>query len=151
MKPHLVIALGNPLMGDEGVAFHLVEALRQDSRLPEDVEVLWGGADLLGCADKMIGCTRVTLLDALLDPSAPGALSIFDGDFSALETCQSSAHQLSAVGALELLRIADPSLRNVRFKLLAVAMCSAEMQSELSPALAAKLPQLLDQVLRELA
>ena len=151
MKPHLVIGLGNPLMGDEGVAFHLVEALRQDPRLPEDVELLWGGADLVGCADKMTGRTRVTLLDALLDPSDPGALCIFDGDFSGLDTGQPSAHQLSAVGAIELLRIADPSLRDVRFKLLAIAVSSVEMRPELSPALAAKLPRLLDQVLTELA
>lgn len=150
MKPHLVIGLGNPLMGDEGVAFHLLGALRQDSRLPGDVEVLWGGADLLGCADKMIGRTRITLLDALLDPSQIGALCIFDGDFSTLETRQPSAHQLSAVGAIELLRIADPSLGDARFKLLAVAVSSAEMRPELSLALAAKLPQLLDQVLRAL-
>lgn len=150
MKPHLVIGLGNPLMGDEGVAFHLLGALRRDPRLPEDVEVLWGGADLLGCADKMIGRTRITLLDALLDPSQPGALCVFDGDFSALESRQPSAHQLSAVGAIELLRITDPALRDVRFKLLAVAVSSAEMRPELSPALAARLPQLLEQVLKEL-
>jgi hydrogenase maturation protease len=151
VKPHLVIGLGNPLMGDEGVAFPLVEALRQDPRLPEDVEVLWGDADLLGCADKMTGRTRVTLLDALLDPSDPGALCIFDGDFDSLDTGQPSAHQLSAVGAIELLRITDTSLREVRFKLLAVAVSSADMRPELSPALAAKLPGLLDQVLTELA
>jgi len=150
VKPHLVIGLGNPLMGDEGVALHLLGALRQDPRLPEDVEVLWGGVDLLACADKMIGRTRVTLLDALLDPSQPGTLCIFDGDFSALETRQPSAHQLSAVGAIELLRIAEPSLRDARFKLLAVAVSSAEVRTEISPALAEKLPQLLDQVLKAL-
>ena len=137
-------------MGDEGVAFHLLRALRQDPRLPDDVELLWGGADLLSCADQMIGRTRVTLLDALLDPSQLGALCVFDGDFSALETRQPSAHQLSAVGAIELLRIAEPSLRDARFKLLAVAVSSAEVRPEISPALAAKLPQLLDQVLTAL-
>ena len=150
MKPHLVIGLGNPLMGDEGVAFHLLGALRQDPRLPDDVELLWGGADVLSCADKMIGRTRVTLLDALLDPTQPGALCIFDGDFSALETGQPSVHQLSAAGAIELLLIAEPSLRDVPFKLLAVAVRSAEVRPEISPALAAKLPQLLELVLKAL-
>ncbi len=150
MKPHLVIGLGNPMMGDDGVAFCLTERLAADPRLPSDAEVFWGGADLLGCSEKMMGRQRVTLLDAMLDPSEPGALRVIEKDFTGLETGQSSAHQLSAVGALELLRIACPSLREVRFKLLAVAVSSAEMRPELSPALEEKLPQLLDQVLKEL-
>ena len=149
MKHHLVIGLGNPLMGDDGIAFHLAERLRADPRLPPDAEVFWAGDDLVGCAERMMGRRRVTLLDAMLDPSEPGTLRVFD-DFSALETQQQSAHQLSAAGALELLRIAYPALREVRFRLLAVTVSSAEMRPELSPGLAAKLPELLDQVLAEL-
>jgi hydrogenase maturation protease len=149
VKPHLVIGLGNPLMGDDGVAFHLTEKLLTDPRLPADAEVFWAGDDLLGCADRMAGRTRVTLLDAMLDPSEPGTLRVFD-DFRALETEQRSAHQLSAAGAIELLRIADPSLRDIRFKFLAVTVISAEMRPDLSPALVSKLPQLLGQVLVEL-
>lgn len=150
MKPHLVIALGNSMMGDDGVAFHLAGQLVTDARLPADVEVFWAGDDLLGCADRMAGRTRVTLLDALVDPSEPGALRVIEEDFGALEAQQSSAHQLSAIGSLELLRIVHPSLRKVRFTLLAIAVSSAEMQPELSAALAAKLPQLLGQVLKAL-
>jgi hydrogenase maturation protease len=137
-------------MGDDGVAFHLVEALRRDPRLPGDVEVFWAGDDLLGCADRMAGRTRVTLLDAMLDPSEPGALRVFENDFADLETDQPGAHQLSAPGAVELLRRVDPSFRGVRFRLMAVAVSSAGMRPGLSPALAASLPRLLDQVLREL-
>ena len=55
MKPHLVIGLGNPLVGDEGVGCLLAERLASDPRLPEDIEVIDGGADLLGCADRMSG------------------------------------------------------------------------------------------------
>lgn len=151
MRPHLVIGLGNPLMGDEGVGCLLAERLASDPRLPEDIEVFDGGADLLACADRMSGRTHVTLLDALLDPSEPGAVRVFEGDFSALETGQPGAHALSAVAALQLLQVAYPELRDVRFKLITVAIDSASCGANLSPPLAAKLPQLLDQVLRNLA
>jgi len=150
VRPHLVIGLGNPLMGDEGIGCLLVERLASDPRLPADIEVFDGGPDLLACADRMSGRTRVTLLDALLDPSEPGAVRVFEGDFSALETGQPGAHALSAVAALQLLQIAYPELRGVRFKLITVAIDSASFGASLSPQLAAKLPQLLDQVLREL-
>ena len=151
MKPQLVIGLGNPLMGDEGVGCLLAERLASDPRLPEDIEVFDGGSDLLACADRMSGRTRVTLLDALLDPSEPGAVRVFEGDFSALETGQPGAHALSAVAALQLLQVAYPELRDVRFKLITVAIDSASFGADPSPQLAAKLPQLLAHVLRELA
>ena len=38
MKPHLVIGLGNRLMGDEGVGCLLAERLASDPRLPVDIE-----------------------------------------------------------------------------------------------------------------
>ncbi len=150
MKPHLVIGLGNSLMGDEGIAFHLLEALREDLRLPTDVELFWGGADLLGCAGRMSGRSRVTLLDAMLDPSEPGALRVIEDDFAALETLHLSAHQLSAAGAVELLRLTEPSLRDIRFKLIAVTVSAVEFRSALSPFLAAMLPHLLERVVNEL-
>jgi hydrogenase maturation protease len=150
VKPHLVIGLGNPLMGDEGVGCLLAERLASDPGLPGDIEVLDGGADLLACADRMSGRTRVTLLDALLDPSEPGAVRVFEGDFAALETGQPGVHALSAVASLQLLQVAYPELRDVRFRLITVAIVSASFSANLSPLLAAKLPQLLDQVLREL-
>ncbi len=151
MKRHLVIGLGNPLMGDEGIAFHLLQALRGDPRLPEDVELFWGGGDLLGCADRMAGRSRVTVLDAMLDPSEPGALRVLaEDDFATLETRHSSAHQLSAAGAVELLRRTEPAFRGIRFKLMVVTISAAELQLTLSPLLGAKMPHLLDQVVMEL-
>ena len=142
MRPHLVIGLGNPLMGDEGVGCRLAQRLASDPRLSADIEVFDGGTDLLACADRMGGRTRVTLLDALLDPSEPGAVHVFEGDFSALETGQPGAHALSAVAALQLLQVAFPELRDVRFKLITVAIDSASFGANLTPPLAAKLPHL---------
>jgi hydrogenase maturation protease len=151
VKPHLVIALGNSLMGDDGIAWRLYEQLAADPRLPADVELAWGGADLLACYGRMAGRGRVTLLDAILDQARPGELQVFEDVFDELETDQPSAHQLSAVGAVSLLRMLYPELRGVRFRLLAIGIASAEVSLELSPPLAARLPALVEDVLRELA
>lgn len=65
MKPRLLLGLGNPVMGDDGVAWHLLARLREDPRLPPDVEIAWGGTDLLGCAGLLEGRERVVLVDAV--------------------------------------------------------------------------------------
>ena len=151
MKPHLVIGLGNRLMGDEGVGCLLAERLASDPRLPTDIEIFVGGTDLLASADRMAGRARVTLLDALLDPSEPGMVHVFEGDFSALETSQPGAHALSAVASLQLLQAAYPELRDVQFKLITVSIDSASFGPGLSAPLAATLHHLLDEVLHNLA
>jgi hydrogenase maturation protease len=150
VKPHLVIGLGNTLMGDDGVAAHLLEALGADPRLPEGVELYWAGADLLDQADNMAGRARVTLIDAMLDPARAGDLLVFEDDLSGLAPESPSAHQMAAVGAVELLRMLYPALRSVPITLLAVAVDSASVGLELSPALAARMPGLVEEVLRRL-
>ncbi len=150
MKPHLVVGLGNTLMGDEGIGCVLAGRLAADPRLPDEVEVVEGGSDLLACAGLMAGRRRVTLLDAILDLSEPGRLHIFEDDFPELEITQSGAHAMSAAAAIRLLQITEPHLREVRFKLIAVAIDSAAAGPGLSPAIAAKVPFLLERVRREL-
>lgn len=98
MKPHLVIGLGNPLMGDEEQVVSWLNWIARDERLPAEIEVTEAGTDLLNCAGLMAGRTRVTLLDAMLDPAEPGELRVFEGDFTTL-TPRSPAPTSSAFPA----------------------------------------------------
>jgi hydrogenase maturation protease len=145
MKPVLVIALGNPLMGDEGIGWHVAERLAADPRLPARVEVVWGGTDLLRLADRIAGRSRVILIDALLDGANPGDVSVFDS-LAGLDPRQEHAHHLSVVEAVQLLSMVVP----VPFTLLAVSVSSVEMRPDLSAELAASLPAIIDRVLEKL-
>lgn len=149
MKPNLLIGLGNPLMGDEGIGWHVANRLARDPRVPADTEVLCGGTDLVRHASEMEGRNRVILVDAMQDASQPGSISVFEDDFFELEGRQENAHQLSVAEAVRLLRIASPSLKPVHFTLLAVAIASASINQELSPALSAQMPRILERVLQE--
>jgi len=155
VKPHLVIGLGNRLMGDEGIGWHVIDRLARDPRLPGDTELIWCGTDLLACADQVEGRSRVTLVDAMLDTSQVGSVVVFrdgEGDgLRGLEDRQGHVHHLSLTQAIHLLRIASPSFETARLCLIAICVDSARMQAELSPMLAARMPEILDRVLQELA
>jgi hydrogenase maturation protease len=66
----LILALGNPLRGDDGVGTAVIEALRE-YQLPPDVELLDGGTPGLETVLYFQGRDRVIVVDAAdmgLDP-----------------------------------------------------------------------------------
>jgi hydrogenase maturation protease len=146
MKPVLVIGLGNPLMGDEGIGWHVAERLAGDARLPEHAEIICGGTDLLRYAGEMEGRGRVVLIDAFEDGSATGRVTVFDRDFRGLEDHQEHAHHLSVIQAVRLLGLMVPA----RFTLLGISISSAGREPALSPSMAARMPAILQQVLEHL-
>ncbi|MGB7763070.1 MAG: hydrogenase maturation protease [Bryobacteraceae bacterium] len=145
MKPLLVIGLGNPLMGDEGIGWHVAERLSGDPRLPAEVEVVCGGTDLLRHAGRMEQRRRVIVVDALRDDAEPGSVCALEAP-AGLDNRQDNVHCLSAIQAIQLLRMTVP----VPITLLGISVPCACVQSDLSPELAARMPAILDRVLREL-
>ena len=76
----LVLGIGNLLMGDEGVGVHAIRAL-QDAPLPPGVTILDGGTGgfhLLSCLSDY---RCVILIDATMDGSEPGTVSIIKPRF----------------------------------------------------------------------
>jgi len=146
MKPVLLIGLGNTLMGDDGVGCVVAERLSGHPRLPPQVEVMSAGTDLLACAAHIEGRRRVVLVDAIQAGGEPGGVTRFE-DLSELEQGQDHVHHLSVVQAARLLQMAG----GPTFVLIGVAVRSAEVSMELSPALSERLPAILESVLAELA
>ena len=144
MKPVLVIGLGGEWMGDDGVGLRAAERLAKDSRLPRDVEVVCGGADLLRFADRAAGRREVLILDALEDASAePGSVSVIE-DLDGFDCRSPHAHALSAVDAIGVLR----GVTGARIRLAAIAIRSAERGAGLSAPVSARLAEIVDRVLR---
>ncbi len=82
-RPTLVIGLGNPILGDDGVGWRVVEALedrlavddlaRRDAGHVELDRVAVGGLSLM---ERLVGYDRVVLVDAILDRARPGTLTV---------------------------------------------------------------------------
>jgi hydrogenase maturation protease len=143
----LVLGLGNPIAGDDGIGSHLVQRLRDHPRLPSDIDIMEGGTDLLRLAPQLEQRPGVVLIDALLDPGEPGKLLRFQGDFRELDERGGSVHHLCPVQALRLLRCLYPPLREVPTTFLAVTVACARISHELSPALSRRLGALVEEVL----
>ena len=101
-------------------------------RLPDDVEVLIAGTDLLRVVDQLVGRSEVFLLDALLDASANEPLVFFDPSEANLRTSQPHAHHLSAPASLELLTSMFAELKDTRFTWCLIPVKSASAWTHLS-------------------
>jgi hydrogenase maturation protease len=105
----LVVGLGNPILGDDGVGWWVVDAL--EARLARDApaghptgrveadRVAVGGLSLM---ERLIGYDRVVLVDAILGGDMPGTVSVgsLAGIACHLAGHLDSAHDVSLLEAL---------------------------------------------------
>jgi hydrogenase maturation protease len=147
VKTLLAIGLGNPLMGDEGIGWHVAEWLKDNPRTPAAFEIMQGGTDLLRLSNRIRGRSRVVVIDALQEAGNAGTVRVFEENLGELDDRQPHAHGLSAVQAIRLLQMeaeAPP------FTLLAISVTCAAAGVTLSEELEHKTPEILDRVIEEL-
>lgn len=70
----VVIGLGNPLMGDDGLGIAVARRLLARRDLPEDVQVVDGGTWGLNLLPVIEDAQRVVLVDAIDVAAPPGTL-----------------------------------------------------------------------------
>lgn len=150
MKSILVLGLGSPLSGDDGIGRCVAERLADDPRATRDAEVLDGGTDILRMADRMTGREQVMLVDAILDDSPPGTVTVLDVGDRRIDHHREHAHHLSACEAVRMLRTAIPALAATRFKFVLISIPAVREASTLSPELVRELPGIVRRVRREL-
>jgi hydrogenase maturation protease len=128
----LIVGVGNPLLGDEGVGWHIIENLRQMA-MPADVSILDCGCDLLNLASCIDKPRRIIVIDAIRAGGKPGQIHTFDFDeLDAIGTKSSSAHQLRIVDALRLLKQAYPCLTCCRITVMGIEPGALGLSTELS-------------------
>jgi hydrogenase maturation protease len=149
MAGTLVLGLGNPVMGDDGVGIAALQRLRDEYEFPPGVELVDGGTWGMNLLHLVEAADRLILLDAINSNSPPGTLTVLRRDelprYFALKL---SPHQidLREVLALAEWRGALP------FDLVAIGIQPArvEMGVGLSPVVEAGLTKLVDLVVNDL-
>ncbi len=152
--PTLVIGLGNPILGDDGVGWRVVDTLQarlvaSPPKAPVRLECLGVGG--LGLMEHLVGAKRAILVDALAGcPACPGTLQVQDlADLPAPALGHiNSAHDATLQQALALGRRLGVCLPE-RVTVVGIA-CEPgfDFSEGLSPAVETAVPQAVEEVLR---
>jgi hydrogenase maturation protease len=144
----LVLGLGNTLCGDDGAGVAAIYALLADSELPDDVRVLDGGTLGLTLLPWLRSARKVILVDAIAADAAPGTLVRLEGaDVAHAAVHRLSVHQIGVADLLDGNRWLGGGPEQL--VLWGVVPESMELTVDLTPAVAAALPDLVAQVVSE--
>jgi hydrogenase maturation protease len=152
----LIVGLGNPILGDDGVGWRVAERLQ--ARLPaslptaagiqvEIVTLSLGGLSLM---EHLIGYTHVIIIDALNSgQKPPGAVTVCTLDELPNRAVGhlSSAHDTSLQNALQVGRSLDAKLPEKIYIVGIESPFVYDFSEHLSPPATAALPQAEQQVI----
>jgi hydrogenase maturation protease len=151
----LIIGLGNPILGDDGAGWRVVEEVARKTAGRPEVETDCASLGGLSLMERLTGYERVVLIDAIYTGTKPvGTVSRFKlSDIPDLTAGHSaSAHDTSLRTALNVGRSMDiPLPRDEDVSVVAIEAENVyDFTQELSGPVAATLPQAVQAVLDEL-
>ena len=149
----LVIGLGNPILGDDGVGWRVVEEIARKTANRPDVEVDCVALGGLSLMERLTGCERVILVDSIFTGEKPiGTVSLFLltelPDLSSGHT--TAVHDTSLHNALNVGRSMDiPLPRDEDVLIVAIEAENVfDFSETLSPPVEAAVPQAVEAVLQ---
>lgn len=144
----LVIGLGNPLMGDDGIGLAALEQLAAGWDMG-DAELVDGGTWGMNLLPLIEGADTVILLDAIHLGRAPGTVIELEGDAVPRRlAAKLSPHQIDLGEVLALAALRETLPR--RLVAIGIEPALVEMSTSLSPAVAAAMPRMLQRVAERL-
>lgn len=147
----VVLGVGNVLMSDEGVGVHAVEALANQYAIPDEVEIIDGGTAGMDCLDRIADADLLLIADCVRKQGrAPGTITrLADEQINAWFNTKISPHQVGLSDVLAACTFHGMSPKRV--VLVGVQPESFETCMELTPTVAAVLPQVIEQLVAEVA
>lgn len=140
-EPTLVIGLGNPLMGDDGIGLIVLDHLAAQAFAPP-VEFVDGGTWGLALLPDVERAGALLLLDAVQGAGEPGTVYVLDSqDIPRFLAAKVSPHQ---VDVRELLALAD--LRGelpTKLRVVGVQPAAVDYGDGLSPAVSAAVERMV--------
>ncbi|MGE5478759.1 MAG: HyaD/HybD family hydrogenase maturation endopeptidase [Bacteroidales bacterium] len=145
----VVLGVGNILMSDEGVGVHAVEALANQYAIPDEVEIIDGGTSGMDCLDRIAEADLLLIADCMRSKDkAPGTITrLADDEINAWFNTRISPHQVGLSDVLAACSFHGISPKKV--VLVGVQPASFDTSMELTPAIAAVLPQVVERLVAE--
>lgn len=134
----VVLGIGNPLIGDDGLGIHVIrdlQARRESLGLPEGhIEMLDGGTLGYLLLDRVDGLDALVVVDAANIGTAPGELRVFQGnemDTFLSNNQNSSVHEVGLADLMQMLALLGQTPR--RRALIGVQPAVIDWGTDLSP------------------
>lgn len=139
----MVIGLGNPILGDDGVGWCVAKELKHLLTPALDVDVDYLSLGGISLMEHLIGYERVILIDALFSEEEPGSIRVSKlddiPDYSAFHI--TSAHDTSLQNAMQLGRDLGAQLPDDVMVVGISAKHVYDFSEELSPPVAQAIPK----------
>ncbi len=136
----LILGIGNPIIGDDGVGFRVIEALQDD---PPQGDVTLTASDVSGLAilDQITDFDQVVIVDAIQTVNGkPGELYRLKVDDFRVTKHTISPHDVDLPTALEMGKLLKLKLPQ-KISIVAIEIPDAnEFSTELTPPIAAAVP-----------
>lgn len=144
----VVVGVGNPIMGDDGIGHRVVRQLQQ---MPVDARIYFAGTTAFLALEVMSGADRAIIVDAINVPEAnPGSIHRFPLHSSQLRKSAPDVlmHDFSVDKAL----VAGRGAYDLPPEVILVGVVPAELDMgvSLSPAVEAQIDCLLEEIQKEL-
>ncbi|MDK2869828.1 protein frxA [Pyrococcus furiosus DSM 3638] len=143
MSSVLIVALGNEVMGDDGVGIKIGRELKRQGYKVEEL-----GTDIFSLMRVYNGENKVIIVDAVLG-EIPGKVVYFKGEdiFKKLRAEIRSAHFMGAVEGLKLLLEVDERLKNAELHFVGVTIKEPKLGLELSEEVKRAIPRAMELIL----
>jgi hydrogenase maturation protease len=146
-RPTVVIGLGNPLMGDDGLGLAALAQLRDEWDVPADVELVDGGTWGLNLLPVIEAAARVLLIDAIDADAPPGTEVVIRHDrLPRYLATKISPHQVDLADVLALAELRGTLPEETTA--IGLQPANVEMSTELSDVLRGRLDALVTGVVR---
>lgn len=145
----IVLGVGNILLRDEGVGVRVIERLKETYSFPDNVELMDGATAGLDLLPFMEGASSVIIVDTVKTTEPPGSIFRFTpDDIDNKVPYKTSLHQ---IGMVEVFTIAEALGKKMEAVIIGIQPENMEDWGlELTPTIEAKIPELMEIVLKEL-
>jgi hydrogenase maturation protease len=146
----VVLGVGNIILADEGVGVRVVEALERAYVLPAGVTAIDAGTSGMEMLEDLAHLDFLLVVDAIAAGKPPGTLVKLTGDEVPVFFRRNlSPHGIGLSDVLASLEFMGAEPRET--VILGVQPVSLELSTELTPPIAARVPELVALVVQELS
>lgn len=145
----VVLGIGNTLLSDEGIGVHVIAALEKAYLLPPDVEVIDGGTCAMEMLEQLEDLDLLVVVDCVRSGSPPATHVVIKGDaVPVFFKTKLSPHQIGLSDVLASLEFTGKAPKAT--VIVGIEPASMALGMEPTPAVAARIPELIDLTVAEL-